>query len=226
MTGISMHLADIYRNLPIKHKLQLIIMMTVGAALVLACGAVIVSDELAQRASMRNDASVLAEIFGSSSTAALSFGDRRNAEELLAGLKAKHPIVRAFLYSADGRIFASYWRDGSPRRLLPSPHRAEGSWFEGDRLKIFRRIVLAGQGIGAIYIESDLQETTARLRQFAGVVAAILVMSSVLAFLLSARLQRGSRSPSRTSPTRRGSFRSGRTMAYARSSRPMTISVS
>ena len=190
MTRSLMKKSNVYRNLPIKHKLQFIIMVTVGVALVLACGAVIVSGEVAQRASMRNDASVLAEIFGSNSTAALSFGDRRNAEELLAGLRAKQPIVRAYLYSVDGRIFASYRRDGSSTDSSPSPPRAEGSWFESDRLKIFRRITLGGQIIGAIYIESDLRENRDRLRQFGGVVAAILVMSSVLAFLLSARLQR------------------------------------
>jgi signal transduction histidine kinase/ActR/RegA family two-component response regulator len=185
-----MKLADTYRNLPIKHKLQLIIMVTVGVALVLACGAIIISDEIAQRASMRNDIAVLAEIFGSNSTAALSFGDRRNAEELLSGLKAKQGIVRAYLYSADGHVFASYRRDGVPGNL-PEPWPAgDGSRFEGDRLKIFRRIVLGGQVIGTMYIESDLRETTARLRQSTGVVVIILVMSSVLAWLFSARMQR------------------------------------
>lgn len=179
-----------YRNLPIKHKLQLIIMATVGMALVLACGAVVVSDQWAQRISLRNDAGVLAEIFGSNSTAALVFGDRRTAKELLSGLKAKRPIVRAFLYSADGHVFAAYHRAGDAAHSSVPTLGPDRSWFEGDRLKILTRIELAGQSIGGIYIESDLQEISARLRQFAGVVAAILVMSSVLAFLLSTLLQR------------------------------------
>lgn len=179
-----------YRNLPIKYKLQLIIMATVGVALVLACSAVVVSDQWAQRISLRNDAGVLAEIFGSNSTAALAFGDRSTAEELLSGLKAKRPIVRAFLYAADGHVFASYRRASDSAHSSVPILEPDRSWFEGDRLKIFRRIELAGQSIGAIYIESDLQEISARLRQFAAVVAAILVISSVLAFLLSTLLQR------------------------------------
>ena len=185
----AVNLAITYRNLPIKAKLQLIIMATVGVALVLAGGAILISTHLAQKEFIRNDVTVLADIFGSNSTAALSFRDTRAANELLSGLKAKRPIVRAFLYSADGALFAAYHREGTPVAAAPWV-RPEASWFEGDRLKIFRRIALGDQAIGAIYVESDLQEINGRLRRFTGLVAVILVLSSGLAFLLSARLQR------------------------------------
>ena len=70
-----------HRSLSIKQKLRLIIMVTVGAALMLACTAVLGYDYVTFRDSVRNDVSVLAEIFGSNSTAALSFGDQ-NATEI------------------------------------------------------------------------------------------------------------------------------------------------
>ncbi len=47
-----------YRNLPVTHKLQLIIMVTVVAALVIAGGAVLISDQLTLRAGMRSDLTV------------------------------------------------------------------------------------------------------------------------------------------------------------------------
>jgi hypothetical protein len=37
-----MSLAEGYRDLPIRHKLRLIVIATVGAALIVACGAVLV----------------------------------------------------------------------------------------------------------------------------------------------------------------------------------------
>ena len=43
-----------YRNLPVKHKLRLVIMVTVTAALLGACAAVLAYDRLAARNSMRN----------------------------------------------------------------------------------------------------------------------------------------------------------------------------
>src|SRR5580700_9428100 len=102
-----------YRNLPIRDKLRLIIMTTVSISLLLVCAAVLAYDDSANRQSMRNDLAVLAEMTGANSTAALSFGDARAAEELLSGLKAKRGVILAFLYSADGRPFAAYHRKAS-----------------------------------------------------------------------------------------------------------------
>src|ERR1700678_3035279 len=102
-----------YRDLPIRHKLRLIVMLTVGAALTIACGAILVSHYYMQRDSLRRDLSVLADITGDNSTAALSFGDRKTAEELLSGLRAKRSIATAAIYSADGTVFANYRRDAA-----------------------------------------------------------------------------------------------------------------
>src|SRR5690349_8232182 len=99
-----MSIATRYRNLPIKHKLRLVIMVTVGCALMLACGAILIYDQIAARESMRNDLDVLAEIFSANSTAALTFNDRPAAEELLSTLKAKRHITAAFLYGSDGTV--------------------------------------------------------------------------------------------------------------------------
>src|SRR3984885_12702516 len=105
-----MRMAAQYRDLPIRHKLSLIVMTTVGAALIVACGAVLVYDYYTLRDSLRRDLGVLAEMTGDNSTAALSFGDRKTAAELLSGLRAKRSIVTAAIYSADGQLFAVYRR--------------------------------------------------------------------------------------------------------------------
>src|SRR4029077_17909199 len=110
-----MNLAVKYRNLRIRQKLQLIIIATAGAALVLVCTAVGVYDRFTLRDSIRTDLGILAGIFGSNSTAALSFGDFRSAGELLSGLRAQRSIVRAFLYSPDGKVFAAYHREGGQK---------------------------------------------------------------------------------------------------------------
>jgi len=179
-----------YRHLSIKHKLQLIIMATVAIALLLACGAVLLYGSFFFRESMRNDLGILAEIFGSNSTAALSFGDRKAAEELLSGLKAKRPIVAAFLYGADGQVFAAYRRGSERTESKPPRPQADKSWFEDGRLKLFQTIRLGGQLIGGLYIESDLEEVDARMRQFTAIVIVVLWAASLLSFILSARLQR------------------------------------
>jgi hypothetical protein len=87
-----------YRNLPIKYKLHVLTLITGIAALTFAVGTVLAYYYVV-RDSTRNDLTVLAQIFGSNSTAALSFNDPKAAEELLSGLVAKRSILCAYLYT-------------------------------------------------------------------------------------------------------------------------------
>jgi signal transduction histidine kinase/CheY-like chemotaxis protein len=178
-----------YRNLSIKHKLRLVIMVTVSCALMLACTAVLVYDQIAARESMRNDLDVLAEIFSANSTAALSFNDGPNAEELLSTLKAKERITFAAIFRPDGTVFAKYRREGADPKLVVTPSPVDRTWFEGNRLIVFKSVRLKGQKIGAVRLESDLEELKGRLRRFAGIVLAILTGTALLALLISSRLQ-------------------------------------
>ena len=184
-----MTIANRYRNLPVTNKLRLVIMLTLIASGVLACATVLAYDQTAARASMRNDLDVLAEIFSANSTAALSFKDRSAAEELLSTLRAKRPIVAAFIYTADGKQFASYHRSADRASLRPRAPETDGSRFENNRLILFRSIALHGQRIGSVALESDLEELRARLLRFFVIVMATLAGALSLALILSSRLQ-------------------------------------
>ncbi len=179
-----------YRNLPIKHKLRGIIMMSAGVSLVLACGLVLTYAQFFFRDSLRDDVEVLAGVLASNSTAALSFGDEKAAAELLSGLKEKRSVVSAFLYSADGNVLAAYHRRHAESVPAPFPVRMDQSWFQGSRLNVLKSVMLEGQRVGAIYLESDLDDVYARVRQFAEAIALILLIAFLLALGLSSRLQR------------------------------------
>src|SRR5260370_18070461 len=183
-------MAIFHPSLSIKQKLRLIIMLTVGAALMLACTAVLGYDYMAFRDWVRNDLGVRAEIFGSNSTAAFSFGDQNATEQIVAGLKAEAGIVVGCIYSSNGKPFAIYQRERERTKFVPPLLRPDGSWFEGGRLISFKQITLRHQNIGAIYLESDLVEIQARLKRFAGIVLVILLVTSLFALGLSTRLQR------------------------------------
>ena len=178
-----------YRNLQIKRKLQLIIMLTVAAALIVACTAILAYDQYSDAQEMQRDLGILGEILASNSTAALSFGDQAAATEILSGLKAKPHIIRAEIYSVDGNPFASYFRSDIPRTSAP-PMQSDSAQFTVGRLKLFRTIVLDRQNIGAVYLESDVTELRTRLGRFAWMLLAILMGTFFFAFALSSRLQR------------------------------------
>ncbi len=177
-----------YRGLPVRNKLLLIIMATVSVALTVSCGAVLAYVHFVLRDAMRKDLTILADIYGSNSTAALTFDDHKAAAELLSGLRAKRSIVSAVLYSDDGTAFARYHR-GNPGDFTVPRVQAIGTQFEGDRLKVFRRVLLDHQSMGTVYLESDLEDVNGTLRQAAIVLLAIVSGASVMAFVLAARLQ-------------------------------------
>ncbi len=176
------------RNLPIRQKLHLMIMVTVCIALMLACGAVLIYDHLILYRSMENDLAVVAEIFASYTTAAITFDDSKAAQEILSALKAKPSIECAIIYSSDGRVFASYTRTKNKRDYPPPRFKSGAIWSEGNRLKVFKPI-MAGQPIGAIYIESDMDEVYQQLKRSAETSFAILIAASLLSLALASKLQ-------------------------------------
>ncbi|HUA57426.1 MAG TPA: response regulator [Verrucomicrobiae bacterium] len=179
-----------FRNAPVKHKLYLIIMATVGAALLVACVATLVHVDMVLKTSLRNDAGVLAEMLAANSSAALTFDDERAATELLRGLAADQSIASALIFTAEGKVFAGYHRPDAAEDHTAPRLDQDISWFESGRLKLFKPIRLGQQTVGAIYLNADLREVHSRLRQSAAIVFSILLAASCAAFLLAARLQR------------------------------------
>ncbi len=185
-----MNIASSYLNLSVKYKLNLLIGATVTSALILACSTVLVYDQMAARDSLRNDLGMVAEIFSANSTAALSFNDASAAEELLTTLRVKRNVVAGFLYTADGKLFAAYRRQQGVRLLTQPSPAGDSSNIQADRLVLFRGVKLNGKKIGTVCLISDLDELQSRLHQFAWIVLAILLGASLLAMLISGKLQR------------------------------------
>ena len=178
-----------YRNLPVTHKLQLASIVTVIGALILACAALLIDAQIQVRDAMRNDLEVLADIFSANSTAALSFSDSPAAAELLATLRVKPHVTVALLYSANGKVFASYHRESGPAQATPSALRGDGSVFEPHRLVVSRTIVNGGQSIGTVVLESDLGRLQDQLTHFLWVVLLVIAGASLLAVMIASSLQ-------------------------------------
>ena len=177
-------------KLSIKHKLQTVIMLTVGLALFLSGAGVLTYEYAGLRKSLRDDVTTLAEMIGANSTAALSFNDQTSAGELLRGLHVHPHILAASIYAPDGSMLASYVRAGSIGSVPPTSPKPADGFFKDGLLYLTRNVVLDGQVVGAVYLESDLSETHLRLAEFIGIIAATLITAGLAAYLLAARLQR------------------------------------
>ncbi len=180
----------VFRDISIKRKLMLITMLTSSLTLVLAGVAYVTYDLVTFRQAMSHDLLTLGQIIGTNSTAALAFDDPRAAAETLAALKAEEHIVAACLYRGDGRLFATYYRDIARSDFSPPEPGEECRRFPGAHLDLRWRIMLDRDVIGTIYLESDLEEFYSRLKRYASIGIVVMVASSLVGWLLAARLQR------------------------------------
>jgi len=177
------------RDTSISRKLKVVILATTSVALLIASAAFVTYDLVAFRQSMASDLSTLAKVIGTNSTASLSFNHRKSAKDVLSALGAKQEVVRARIYTSDSDLFAEYVRAGEsgdiPLTLQPQSQVA----FTNGYLVASETINLDGETIGTVYLISNLDAFRSRLKRFAGVAAAVLVGSLLIAFLLSSRLQ-------------------------------------
>ncbi|MGH9328767.1 MAG: response regulator [Terriglobia bacterium] len=179
-----------YGRFSIRHKLQVIIMVAVIAALVISSGAFFAYEQAAYRNLMTDALEMLGGILGSNSTAALAFGDQKAAKDLLSSLTAAPHIVTACIYSANGKPFTCYRRADAPQQFSPPPVRPDEIRFEPDDLILFRPIIFGGQSVGTVYLQLDLGQLHQRQKKFASILAFILLGAVIFSFLLSRRLQR------------------------------------
>jgi len=158
--------------------------------LLLVCLALAAYDVRSLRQTMSQDLATLADVIDGNSTAALTFHDTRAAQDVLSTLRAQPHITVACIYAEDGKPFATYSRDPKSTRSAPASPRAYGTYLSDDRLTEFRPIRLAGDAIGVVYLESDLEEMHMRMHGYESVLGLVLLVSTFVAFLLALRLQK------------------------------------
>ncbi|HEX6504052.1 MAG TPA: response regulator [Terriglobales bacterium] len=179
-----------FGNISVRWKLTVIIMVTTSVALLLACTVMIMYDVVSTRRATEHDLAALADMLGQNSTAALTFADSQAGTEILAALRAEPRVTSACLYNHNGVVFATYLRPDLSLPFVPPAARTVGAYIEKGHLKQFRRIELAGEQIGFIFLESDMQDAYQRLQRFLIVMMAVLLAASAVAYLMALRLQK------------------------------------
>src|SRR4051812_31382749 len=177
-----------FRNAPIRQKLLVILMITTTAALLLAGVCIVGLDAVLFRRALQRVLDALASIVGDNSTAALAFDDRQVAKETLSALRARPHMVTACLYRENGDLFARYER-GEQAPSCPAPSPAGENRFTSAGLTVSRPILLNGARIGTLVLFYDLGEVMQQIKLYTGVVLFILILSSLLALVLSSRLR-------------------------------------
>ena len=175
-------------NLPIRRKLTFINILTSGGALLLVCAVLVAYEQHAFRQTMERDLGVTAQMAGLNCASALAFNDSKSAEQTLRTLAAHIHVTAACLYDTSGSVFAVYQRTPGPQKW-PAPG-IRGTRYSNASLEVTQDIDSAGETLGQIYLQSDLQEIGARWRRYSLVVGVVLLVAILLAWLIGSRLQR------------------------------------
>ena len=184
-----------FHDLSIKRKLTVLTFGTRLIMFAILAASLIITDHIVFRKDMLKDLTTLADVIGTNSTAALSFNDPKSADETLAALRAVPNVISAYILTKNRTIFAKYLRseDLKSNRLkssvIASAHpkdepfqftdTAKDGYSFSHNLHLFKQIILDGEPIGMVYIQSDLKRLNARKMWYVGLVLMFLIITTL-----------------------------------------------
>ncbi len=180
-----------FSDMPFRRKIIWIIMATSVSVLVLSIASQMTTELVNFKNRMVDNLSIMGDVIGNNCTAALSFRDKNAAKEILKAAESDPYVLAVSIFTGSGDFFAEYVRKDVPE-IVPEPHPVKGNnyHFGTDHLCVTREITLNGQVIGWVYLQKDLGEFYAIVKDYALIVFIILTFCSMLAYFLSSRLQK------------------------------------
>ncbi len=184
----------LFKDMPIRKKLVRIIFLITSVVLLVTCITFFIYEFYAFRKTTTEKLSIIGKIIAANSTAALAFENPDDAKEILAALKTEPHIVAAALYDSEGKLFSQY-ADGNTSDSLPARPGTEGYFFVQSHLEGFQPVMLETRHLGTLYLKSDLGAMYERLRLYGVIAGLVIVLSFLLAYLLSSFLQKSISTP-------------------------------
>jgi two-component system, sensor histidine kinase and response regulator len=179
-----------FGDLSIRRKLTVLFMAVSGFTACAVSAPMATYDVLTFKHTAAQNLAVLGDVLAGNSTAALTFRDADSARDVLRALRAEPDVIAACVYTSDGKPFAKYARAAEHLKLVPPTAQTESTLFKYGHLIQFRKIMLAGESVGTLYIESDLERQHARLRQATLTFLITLLVTFSMAFMLASGLQK------------------------------------
>ncbi len=178
----------LFRDSSIRRKLSMVIFCTSLLGLSIAGLAFEIYERASFRASLVEDLTAQADTLRLNITAALTFNDRKSAQDLLEALRVERHIVAACLYDKRGNVFAEYRRDAAALGCQMTAPPEEGSRFKKEFVTFSRSISLDGENTGAVAIISDFSQLNAKMKRFREISVLVLIVSLLATVLVSQRL--------------------------------------
>ncbi len=177
------------KNASIKHKLELIILLTTASVLLLSLLLLMIVEINTARSETVTRLQSLALLLGANSSAAITFSDRNTANDILATLSTQQDVVKASITLNNGDNFAHYIsEDFKENDNQDQDTTSLGSYFR--MVSVNEPILLDGEIIGEISIRGNMSRAKSTLLRQSLMVMGVFIVSMIFAFWLSNRFQR------------------------------------
>jgi signal transduction histidine kinase/DNA-binding response OmpR family regulator/HPt (histidine-containing phosphotransfer) domain-containing protein len=201
-----------FRHLSIRSKLTVMQLVASGLAVLLLLALVLGYQLYELRYEILHKAALLSEVVGKNSAAALTFGDQKSGRETLAALGVDPNVVAARIVDSDGQTFVRFGKSDEDSVMFPpaDPYSPSISLRPEDEggipvaihyafaprvLRVYAGIWLGDETIGRVETVYGLDPWYQQLRWGIGAGLIVLLMSLLLAYLLSSRVHRGMTQP-------------------------------
>ena len=195
-----------FRDLSIRHKLTAIIVFTSIVVLLLTSVGFLIYDFIEFKNRIAKDLLTLADLIGHNSTAALVFNDQTSAQDTISAVRIKPNIISARLFTKEGDLLAAYIgreEDKATSNLgfremeeafRNDPEKSIGIsdadvHFHRNHLHLVRKVILDGETVGFVYIQSDLRELYGRLAWYGYVLIISFFVGALVAYALASVFQ-------------------------------------
>lgn len=178
-----------FRDMPIKSKLSTVILAISGAVLLLTCSAYFVYDYVTFRHNTIQQLRTLGKIIAANSTAALAFDSKEDADEILSAVRVEPHIVAAALYDNEGNVFSSYPTE-FPINEFPQLKDSVDFSFRESYLVGFEPVIQGNKRLGTLYLKADMGAINERLLLYSLIAIGVILVSFIMAYALSQKLQR------------------------------------
>ena len=177
------------KGISIRSRLIRLITIASAISLSIVFTVLFIYEIVSYREDTIREMSVLANILAANSTAALAFDDAEAAREILSAVRAERLIIGAVLFKSDGTILTSFTPEGADtgvRIILPP----DGFQITSGRVEGVVPVVLSGKRVGTLFILRSTVDIEQRLLLYAFIAGSVIIVSFVLTYLLSSRLER------------------------------------
>ena len=178
---------NFFQNASIKHKLEAIILTTAATVLLVSVSLYIFIEVRSAKSNVIVQLEGIANLLSANSTAVLSFRDREAAVGILSTLSIRKDIISARILDVDGGIFASYY--APDKQLSAFPEKGAEDKILPLSIFVSVPILLNENRIGTFEVVGDLSAIRQSLYQKIWIALGIFILSMILAFIISNRLQ-------------------------------------